>query len=185
MTGLLTLAAGLIVTTSGAPGLLTCGIKDVTSIEDGRGSSRILFNLDGAGPSGDFSIAESTLTLDLSGSGQAGVLRLRIYPVTNQWSAAGVGWNSGWSRAGGDFDETVFARAEVDLAQTGTVSIDVTSIMKEVLQSRMPAYGFIVTTDPATRTTGLSTAEVGRLQSFASASLEVHYRTTPPRPRER
>jgi hypothetical protein len=79
----------------------------------------------------------------------------------------------------------VFARAEVDLGQTGAVSIDVTSIMKEVLQSRMPAYGFIVTTDPVTRTAGLSAGDVSRLQSFASASLEVHYRTTPPRPRER
>ncbi|MGQ0721176.1 MAG: DNRLRE domain-containing protein [Candidatus Eiseniibacteriota bacterium] len=184
MKTLLTLAAGLIMTTSGVPGLFTCGIKDVSTIQDGRGSNRILFNLDGSGPSGDFSIAEATLTLDLSGTGQAGVLRLRIHPVTTQWSAAAAGWTSGWSRAGGDFEETVFARAEVDLAQTGTVSIDVTSIMKEVLQSRMPAYGFIVTTDPATRTAGLSTAELSRLESFASASVEVHYRTTPPRPRK-
>jgi hypothetical protein len=184
MKTLLALAAGLVLTTTPTPtDTFTCGVRDVTTISDGRGSSRVLFNLDGAGPSGDFSISEATLTLDLSGTAQAGTLRLRIHPVTTQWSAGSADWTSGWSRAGGDFEETVFARAEVDLSQSGPVAVDVTSILKEVVQSRMPAHGFIVTTDPVTRTTGLSAAEAGRLQSFASASLEVHYRTTPPRPR--
>ena len=65
------------------------------------------------------------------------------------------------------------------------MAIDVTSILKEVMQSRMPAYGFIVTTDPVMRSAGLSASEASRLESLASASLEVHYRTTPPRPRGR
>lgn len=105
--------------------------------------------------------------------------------MTAAWSAGAAGWTASWSRAGGDFEETVFARAEVDLAQTGPVAVDVTSILKEVMQSKMPAYGFIVTTDPATKTAGLSAADMSRFQSFGLASLEVNYRTTPPRPRGR
>jgi hypothetical protein len=168
--------------TSGLDGL-TCGIKDVTTIDDGRGGSRILFNLESAAPPGDFSISRATLTLDLGSTVSEGRMRLWIHPVTAPWTAGAAGWTSGWSKAGGDYEETVFAQAEVDLRHEGPLSIDVTQIVKEVLQYKLPSYGFIVTADPATERTGLSVAELGRLQGLASASLLVEYRQTPPRPR--
>jgi len=125
---LLALPVGSQVLNSGLDAL-SCGIKDVTTIQDGRGSSRILFNLDGAVLPENISIARATLTFDLSGAASAEALRFWIHPVTAPWSAGSVSWTSGWSRGGGDFEETVFARAEVDLSQKGALSIDVTPIL--------------------------------------------------------
>lgn len=176
------LAAAAAVTGPARADTLICGIKDVTTILDGRGSSRILFNLDSAGPSGDFSIARATLTFDLTGVAVPGqVLRLRVHPVTSPWTAGAASWTVGWTRAGGDFDDTVFSRTELDVGRQGTVSVDVTSIVKEVLQARMTAYGFILTTDPA-QSTALSAPDLTRLQSLGSATVEVTYRNTPRRP---
>jgi hypothetical protein len=185
ITALTVLLATPTLSQEAASGLdaVAIGVKDLTTIDDGMGGSRILFNLESTAPAGDYSISRATLTLDLGSTVSEARMRLWIHPVTAPWTAGAAGWTSGWSKPGGDYEETVFAQADVDLQQKGPLSIDVTQIVKEVLQYKMPSYGFIVTADPGTEKVGLSATELGRLQGLASASLLIEYRQTPPRPR--
>jgi hypothetical protein len=118
----------------------------------------------------------------LSGSAGEGKVLLRLHPVTSTWSAGGASWSGGWSRPGGDFDETVYSRTEVDLGRQGTVSLDATVPLRESLVGGMSSYGFLLTVDPRSGE-GLTSDIAGRLQNLGSATLELKYRKVPPRPR--
>lgn len=65
---------------------------------------------------------------------------------------------------------------------SGTVSIDATSLLKEMVEGGMTTYGFILTEDSGGGD-GLSSDVIGRLQNLDSATLELRYRKTPPKPR--
>jgi hypothetical protein len=156
-------------------------VQDVTVIQDGAGSARILFR---AGPAvtglTGTSISQATLTLTTAGLPAARGLRLHLHPVTTPWSAAGASWTSGWSRAGGDIDEEVFATAEVDFTRgTGTAVFDVTGVLKEMLEAGMTADGFILTVNPVDGM-GIPVADVARFGTLATATFDLRYRKAPP-----
>jgi hypothetical protein len=175
------MTSACIAVQAGYADSLTRSVQDVTVISDGAGSSRILFDVSSIGDLGNVAISRATLTLSLSGSTGEGRQTLRLHPVTSSWSPGGASW-TGWSRPGGDFDETIYTRTELDLSRSGTVSIDATSLLKEMVEGGMTTYGFILTTDPGAGD-GLSSDVVSRLQSLGSATLELKYRKVPPKPR--
>jgi len=175
------LAAMLIGATAAGADTLTTAVRDVTVISDGNGSSHVLFDTASLGNLGNVAISRATITFSLSGSAVAERVSLRLHPVTSSWSPGGASWTS-WSRPGGDFDDGVYSRTELDLARSGTVSIDATSLLKEMIEGGMTAYGFILT-EGSGGGNGLSTAAIARLQNLGSATLELHYRKTPPKPR--
>ncbi|HMB69182.1 MAG TPA: hypothetical protein VKU85_07710 [bacterium] len=159
---------------------LTDGVRDVTVIQDASGNGRILFRA-GNVLSGltEAAVSKALLTVSMSGEASARTLPLRVHPVTTEsWTAGSVDWTAGWSRAGGDFDDEVFA-AEVNLARGGAaVVFDVTAILKEVIEAGMTADGFLLTVDPATGI-GIPSADLGRFGTLSGATLEVTYRPLP------
>ena len=161
---------------------LTASVRDVTTISNGNGASRVLFDFAGIGNLGDVAVSRATLRFSLSGSTGEGKVLLRLHPVTSSWNPGGVSWSGGWSRAGGDFDETVYSRTEVNLSRQGTVSIDATVPLRESLVGGMSSHGFLLTVDPRSGE-GLNSELVGRLQNLGSATLELNYRKVPPKPR--
>jgi hypothetical protein len=177
----ITAAAMLVIAAAAGADTITRSIQDVTVISDGSGSSRVLFDVASIGDLGNVAISRATLIFTLSGNAGEGRVSFRLHPVTSSWSAGGASWTS-WSRAGGDFDETVYTRTELNLTRTGTVSMDATSLLKEMVEGRMTTYGFILTEDSGGED-GLGSDVIGRLQNLGSATLELKYRKVPPKPR--
>jgi hypothetical protein len=82
--------------------------------------------------------------------------------------------------AGGDFDEELFATADVDLSRGPASAVfDVTTILKEVLESGMTADGFLLTVDPVDGA-GIPVTDLTRFGALATATFDVHYRPLPP-----
>jgi len=152
-------------------------------IQNGEGVYRLLFKVDeleGLGESAAISHAE--LSFDLTGTTAERTVYLSLCPVTTSWSAASVGWDTGWTRPGGDFDRGLSSRATVDLSRGGGRAIfDVTPIVKEWLEQGAEYHGFLLTAQPRDGE-GLRGEDVTRLSGLANASLDVRYRTGPRRP---
>jgi hypothetical protein len=102
-----------------------------------------------------------------------GTLDLAVHPVLATWSPGAVTWST-------DFDESVYGRTEVDLGRTGPVSLDVTLLVKEMLEAGVATTGFVLTT-AAPEVPGLQSADLSRLANLASGTVEIRYRRTPPR----
>ena len=177
------LASGVLLVGIASAAELTRGVTDVTTIADGQGSSRMLFRLASAIEVPDIAIRSAQLTFTVSRAASERKVALRIHPVTTAWSAGAAGW-TGWSRDGGDFDEDLFGRVEVDLSSSSEVRIDVTAVMKEVLEEGMQVDGFILTVDPR-EGAGIAAGDVSAFSGLSDATLEMTYRKSPPVPGQR
>jgi hypothetical protein len=94
-------------------------VTDVTTITDGAGHARVLFR---AGPTQamtDVAVRKASFRWALPGGGTPQRIRLQVHPLTTPWNANDVTWNRGWIRPGGDFDENLYGRRELDLARLG------------------------------------------------------------------
>jgi hypothetical protein len=69
------------------------GLRDVTVLDNGEGSGRIVFKLDPADMS-NVAISRASLRFDLLGESVRRVLRIRAYPVTTPWSRGGTTWST-------------------------------------------------------------------------------------------
>jgi hypothetical protein len=172
------LAAGVLLIGSAGADELTRSVTDVTTITDGQGSSRILFCLGSVIDVEDIAIRKAVLHFRGSAAGERTV-PLLVHPVTTSWSPGAVGWSTGWSREGGDYDEAVYARVEADLSSSSEVRIDVTSLMKEVLEAGLETDGFILTVDPR-EGMGIASGDMSSFSGLSSAMLEMTYRKSPP-----
>jgi hypothetical protein len=169
----------LLVAAPASGAELTRGITDVTPILNGRGSARVLFK---APPIdlGSVAIREAVLSFTPAGLPEERTISLRVHPVTTGWSPGGVDWERGWSRVGGDFDDLLYSRVELDLREGAQpVSIDLTAVFKEIVEEAMYADGFIVTVDPQDGA-GFRVQDLPRMMALASARLDVKYRTVRP-----
>lgn len=180
------LVAALFATaTSATAAERTVSLSDVSVITDPSGNSRCLFRAADLATLQNVAIARAALVVPFSGEAAERTLRLAVYPVTSEWSAGSVSWSSGWTREGGDFDEEIGARAEVDLRGGSAVArFDVTAHVKEWLEEGASHDGFLLTAQPEFGE-GVSSDDVSRLGSLTGARLEVVYRTVAARPRGR
>jgi hypothetical protein len=161
----------------------TYGIRDVTTIADRNGATRILFKAAPVNVS-EIVILRATLQFGTGGTVTDRRMRLQLHPVTTEWRPGAVGWTAGWSRAGGDFDDDLYAWSELDLNRSGAELVfDMTRVVKEIVEEGAFADGFVVTVDP-TDGIGLRAEDVRRFQNLASASLELKYRNIHPRRRD-
>jgi hypothetical protein len=95
--------------------------------------------------------------------------------VTANWNPLTVDWTTSWTRPGGDFDDELYARTRVDLARGATTAtLDVTTIVKEVVEAGMSADGFILSVVPR-EGDGICVEDLARLAGLASATLAVSY----------
>jgi hypothetical protein len=103
---------------------------------------------------------------------------------TGSPTAASISCSS-WSRPGGDFDDLLYSRSELDLARGGgAVNFDLTAVLKEIVEEGAFADGLIVTVDPE-EGEGIRGQDLPRLEALGAASLEIKYRQVPPRPTRR
>jgi hypothetical protein len=160
------------------------GLADLTTIQDGEGHGRILFNWTSPIDSEDFVIQRAILRFDLAGEVDTRSLRLVAHPISKTWDPATVTWTRGWSNPGGDFDIERVAYGEIDLKRgSGPAYLDVTNIARETFKAGRTNQGLLVTVQPEDGI-GIESEDLPRLAGLANASLEVTWRRTPPRPKE-
>jgi hypothetical protein len=178
-TGTLALLAVLIVSPLANADRATSSVTDVAVIQNGEGAARVLFRCPEMIAADGIAIRRATLTIPVVGLGEARALHLQLHPVTANWNARAVDWTTSWSRPGGDFDDELYTRTRVDLASGATTaSLDVTMLVKEIVEAGMTADGFILSVVPH-EGEGIRVEDLPRLAALAGASLAVSYVKVP------
>jgi len=149
-------------------------IADTAVIESPEGESRILFRFEDLEEREGTAIVRSAeLAVTLSGDVAAREYELRIHPVTRAWS--NPDWSTGWERAGGDFEDDLFARAGVDLSRGGqTVRFDLLPVMNRALGDEF-MDGLILTVAPFDGA-GIPEEDLARFAALESSAIQVQYR---------
>ena len=141
-------------------------------ITDGEGAGRILFRTEAIDLDSSSRIERAVLTIPFSGSAEARTLELRLCPVTTAWNSS-VTWESGWTEAGGDFDETSCSPAEITFSRGAGVAVfDVTRALKESLEEGAFADGFILRERHGSRA-GFDEDDLDRFADFSAAELTI------------
>lgn len=178
------LLALLAVTTAASGAQRELGLSGLTVIADGSGHHRCLIRVNDAASLEKVAIARVELVLPLSGLAAPRTLRLAAFPVTRAWSPEAVSWTNGWTSPGGDFDEEIMARSEVDLrGGAGEVRMDVTEHVRQWVAGEKPCNGLLLSVPPEFGI-GVATEDVARLQAPGSAKLRVVYRKVGRAPRQ-
>jgi hypothetical protein len=73
---------------------------------------------------------------------------------------------------------------DVDLSASSEVRIDVTAVMKEVLEEGLDVDGFILTVDPRDGA-GIASDDLSAFSGLSGSTLEMTYRKSPPAPGQR
>ena len=156
------------------------GVKDVATITDEAGVSRLLFRLDGGIDVPHFAIERATLDLGLVGEREDRGFALQIHPVTREWNRESVDWTTGWTRPGGDFEDDLYAKSRVHFGGGDTHGLfDLTVPLKEVLEVGMPADGFILTLSPIDGR-GIPADALSRFANIDQATVRIVYKILPP-----
>ena len=141
-------------------------------ITDGEGAGRILFRTGSIDLGSSSRVERATLRVPFSGSAEARTLELVLCPVTTAWNSS-VTWESGWTEAGGDFDETSCSPAEITFSRGAGVAVfDVTRALKEVLEEGAFADGFILRERNGSRP-GFDVDDLDRFADFSAAELSI------------
>jgi hypothetical protein len=154
------------VPTSGLAGTdRAASIQDVTVVENVEGEARVLFRTSVLPASQNLIVQKATLTIPHSGEAQERTIHLRVHPVTEVW-APGGDFNT-------DFDADLYAPGQIDLGRgTGTVTFDVTVLLKAILEEGMFADGFVLTSASEERA-GIDGADAERFSSMEGAELHI------------
>ena len=180
--GIVMVLAALASTPLGAAEL-SRQVTDVTAIvEPEMGAGRVIFRADISVEDESVAVRRALLRVPLRSIEISRGMTLRVHPVTRDWARGAVSWTSGWSRAGGDFEDRVHGRAEVGPGRTGEAIFDITVLAKEILEHDVANRGFILTIDPG-QGLGLPGEDLSRLGALSGATVEVQYRPVPPRGR--
>ena len=171
----LTAVAVVLLTAPTIQAGVTRTVHDVATIENGAGQGRLLFRTGDLSDLGPIVIKRAVLRIPLSGAAVARSLDLRVHNVTTAWNPGSVSWNTGWVRAGGDFEDSVYGGAVVDLSRgPTTVNLDVSTLLKDTYELEVPSYGVILTAN-TNYAVGLDTDDLSRFANLSSAVLEVDY----------
>jgi hypothetical protein len=172
MRGRAALAAAVcaLFATGASADRLVRGVTDVTTIEDLQGRAQVLFRWDPAIAEGNVAVWQALLRFEAEGDDEARALTLRVYPITSEWDAQ--------SRHIA-FDAELWSRAEVDLRRSGPVVVDLTVLVKEIVEHGMTAYGFVVLPDDGE---GLTPSDLASLGGLSSGTVEVSWRKVPAPP---
>jgi hypothetical protein len=154
-------------------------LSDVAWISNARGESRLLFRLDDLGDLRNAVIGRAVLHLPLVGEVARRTMQVQVHPVLSSWDAASVTWNGGWERPGGDLHDELYVRRRVDLSRgEESLAIDLTLLLKEIVEDGMEAEGFVLTVPPF-EGDGLSVEDADQFMGVGQATLELAYRKVP------
>jgi hypothetical protein len=161
------------------------GVKDIATITDDTGVSRLLFRLDGGIDVPHFAIERATLDLGIVGEREDRGFALQVHPVTTQWNREAADWTTGWTRPGGDFEIDLYAKSRVHFGGGDTRGVfDLTVPLKEVLEVGMPADGFILTLSPIDGR-GIPADALAHFADLDRATVAISYKVLPPGLRDR
>jgi hypothetical protein len=148
-------------------------VTDVTTIGGPVGACQVAFRCDPTITGGNVAVRQALVRFDLQGEPEDRALTVRVYPVTAPWSF-------GVPRV--VYDAELWSRTEVDLRHSGPVVMDLTNLVKEIVEHGMTSYGFVVAAGPAAE--GMTQGEAARFSGLSSATMEVTWRRTPESPAE-
>ena len=155
---------------------LTAGIRDMSTIANARGESRILFRVPDLGLPDNALILRATLEFTVDTVPLALEEQIQVHPVTTAWTAEAVSWTTGWQTAGGDIEPDFYSHVDVDLSRgRHTIGVDLTGLLKEQLEEGLFTDGFLMTVPPYIGE-GIPAASAARYLSVGTATLRVSYR---------
>jgi hypothetical protein len=156
-------------------------LSDVAYIDNGQGQSRVLFRWGDLSELGAFVIKRARLEIPVTGSAAERTIDLHLHNVTTEWNAGSVDWSTGWTRAGGDFDESVYSSAMLDCSLgSHTLTVDVSQLLKEVYESGSTSEGVLLTVSSENpEVVGIDSEDLSRFASLASGTLVVDYVKVP------
>lgn len=102
-------------------------------------------------------------------------LDVTVYPLTHSWTANTVQWSGGWTRDGGDYNDSLPSPALASEQNGGKISALVTDFVVNQVAGRATNFGFIVVPDPESecRIAEMTANDAGRL---SNAKLVIAYR---------
>jgi hypothetical protein len=159
-------------------GKITVSTASTAVISDGAGSSRVLIR------PGDLSairgrlVTSAYLTFTLPGQAAERDIPVRVYPLTSDWNAGSVTWESPWTASGGDVEGTYYETRVVKAgARPMELRLDVSPMVRAMAQGEIGEYGFVVTV-PGYDGAGFRSADLSTLGTLTAAVLEIDYRST-------
>jgi hypothetical protein len=153
-------------------------IVEAGVISDRAGNTRILVKPGDLSAFADRLITSAVLTFALPGLPVARDLPVRVYPLTTDWSAGTVTWDSPWTASGADIDDAYYDTVVLASGSRVTsLSLDVTSIVRAIVEGEYGRYGFLITV-PGYDGVGFRAADLATLGTLAGAALEVDSRAS-------
>ncbi|MGQ0720713.1 MAG: DNRLRE domain-containing protein [Candidatus Eiseniibacteriota bacterium] len=171
---LLTVVACVGIQSIAVGGEVKVGLIDYTMIDNGKGEARALFRHETLSLPTNAVLSRAVLEFPYSAVASAKTQELIVYPVTTTWTTSGADWSTGWSAAGGDVEENLGSRAAVDFSTPGTATIDVTGMMKDVLEDGVFADGFLLSV-PSFAGEGMALDRAAGLD-VTGGTLRISYR---------
>lgn len=154
-------------------------VSDMTTItHPTTGIGRVVFHADLSVAEEHVAVRRAFIRVPRTSLTVSEDMTLRIFPVTTAWSRGSVGWASGWSQEGGDFDPDLHARAEVPATGSDEIVFDITMLAKEILEHGADNLGFLVSMDPK-RGEGLPAEDIEGWDELSGVEVEVQYRRVP------
>lgn len=152
---------------------ISVSVTDVTAVSDRDGNTRILFR---AGPTermDNVAVRRAWLRWT-TGASDAQRVALQVHAMSGAWSPGGASWNT--SEA---INPEEYSRQEIEVGASREIKLEVTHLLKEVLEQGTAAEGFVLTVGDGA---GLRSDAVDALGDMSQATLEVEYRRVPPLP---
>ena len=144
-------------------------ISDVTVIEHPEGGSQIAFRWDPSIPEGNVAVRQALLRFELQGNPIERSRTIRVYPITSNWSPGSPSV---------EYDEGFWTRTELDFSRNGPAVVDLTALVKDIVEADMTSYGFLLTVGPGDEP-GLDEAEVARFGGLSTGTVDVKWRSVP------
>ncbi len=148
------LAETRVIASPEAAGRILLGFESLASLDDVIVSSAFL----------ELPLPEATLEQDLE---------ITVYGLARGWRGQSATWTTPWNRPGGDLDESYFEEVTIPAGQTtGTVRLNVSQIVDEIVALGAPDYGFVLTA-PLRRGDGFTAGQRALLGTLSEARLVV------------
>ncbi|MEZ5063888.1 MAG: DNRLRE domain-containing protein [bacterium] len=175
--GLLVTLVLLAFTATAHAAETTIPVTNTVWIENTRGDSRVVMAL---GPLDELSsdwVSAARLRLTLTGIISIDQIPMYIHGISTPWSGTPT-WTSPWQTPGGDVSETdvVAAEAVTPGQSTVTVDLDVTELIRSMVEGDLAPNGLLLSTGDTGRV-GFKAAERTVLGDLTGAELIVNYRS--------
>ncbi len=136
-------------------------------------TGRVLLGFESVGALQDVVVSSAFLELPLPSRTLERDLEITVYGLARGWRGQGATWTTPWNRPGGDLDESYFDEVTIPAGQTtGTLRLNVTQIVDEIVALGAPDYGFVLTA-PLRNGDGLTAGQRALLGTLSEARLVV------------